>query len=262
MIHEVDRVLKDLLRGGALTGSGIDVSFEAPTRDWSARRNGPVINAYLYDIREDVNRRQRGHVEVRDQRDVVVKRRQPPRWFRLSYLVIAWTKQPEDEHRLISAVLATLIPREMLAPEELPGSLRALGLSVPISVAGIQTESRSLAEIWSALGGELRPSLDVVVTAPFHPDHPTPRTGPPPRHHDGDGGLGCGGRVCRRGTAGTVRRRHGSRGAGPQGDPGARHHPRCGGRERTRGHSGRHPARQRRRRPRRPRSPTRPRSTA
>ncbi|MEU6540448.1 DUF4255 domain-containing protein [Streptomyces sp. NPDC047000] len=178
MIHEVDRVLKDLLRSGALAGSGIDVSLDAPTRDWSARRNGPVINAYLYDIREDVNRRQRGHVAVRDERDVVVKRRQPPRWFRLSYLVTAWTKQPEDEHRLISAVLATLIPREMLMPDELPGSLRALGLSVPISVAGIQTESRSLAEIWSALGGELRPSLDVVVTAPF-PAYPEYDAGPP-----------------------------------------------------------------------------------
>ena len=178
MIHEVDRVLKDLLRSGALAGSGIDVSFDAPTRDWSARRNGPVINAYLYDIREDVNRRQRGHVAVRDERDVVVRRRQPPRWFRLSYLVTAWTKQPEDEHRLISAVLATLIPREMLMPDELPGSLRALGLSVPISVAGIQTEARSLAEIWSALGGELRPSLDVVVTAPF-PAYPEYDAGPP-----------------------------------------------------------------------------------
>ncbi|WP_329259725.1 DUF4255 domain-containing protein [Streptomyces sp. NBC_01478] len=178
MIHEVDEVLGDLIGGGALAGSGIEVSFDAPTRDWAARRNTPTINTYLYDIREDVHRRQRGHVAVRDERDVVVKRRQPPRWFRLSYLVTAWTKRPQDEHRLLSAVLATLIPRELLAPSELPGSLRQLGLSVPISVAGIQTESRSLAEIWSALGGELKPSLDLVVTAPF-PAYPEYDAGPP-----------------------------------------------------------------------------------
>ncbi|MEV8541417.1 DUF4255 domain-containing protein [Streptomyces sp. NPDC051572] len=178
MIHEVDEVLKDLIGGGALAGSGIEVSFDAPTRDWAARRNTPTINTYLYDIREDVHRRQRGHVAVRDERDVVVKRRQPPRWFRLSYLVTAWTKRPQDEHRLLSAVLSTLIPRELLAPAELPGSLRELGLSVPISVAGIQTESRSLAEIWSALGGELKPSLDLVVTAPF-PAYPEYDAGPP-----------------------------------------------------------------------------------
>lgn len=178
MIHEVDEVLKTLLGGGALTGSGIDVAFDAPTRDWAARRNAPTINAYLYDIREDVNRRQRGHVPVLDEREVVVKRRQPPRWFRLSYLVTAWTKQPQDEHRLLSAVLATLIPRELLGPAELPGALGALGMAVPLSVAGIQTESRSLAEIWSALGGELKPSLDLVVTAPF-PAYPEYDAGPP-----------------------------------------------------------------------------------
>ncbi|MER7921996.1 MULTISPECIES: DUF4255 domain-containing protein [unclassified Streptomyces] len=178
MIHEVDEVLKGLIGGGALAGSGIEVSFDAPTRDWAARRNTPTINTYLYDIREDVHRRQRGHLAVRDERDVVVKRRQPPRWFRLSYLVTAWTKRTQDEHRLLSAVLATLIPRELLAPAELPGSLGQLGLTVPISVAGIQTESRSLAEIWSALGGELKPSLDLVVTAPF-PAYPEYDAGPP-----------------------------------------------------------------------------------
>jgi hypothetical protein len=178
VIHEVDEVLKGLIGGGALAGSGIDVSFEAPTRDWAARRNAPTVNTYLYDIREDVSRRQRGQTPVRDERDIVVRRRQPPRWFRLSYLVTAWTKQPQDEHRLLSAVLATLLPRELLPPTELPGALGALGLSVPVSVAGLHSESRSLAEIWSALGGELKPSLDLVVTAPF-PAFPEYDAGPP-----------------------------------------------------------------------------------
>ncbi|MFD3308224.1 DUF4255 domain-containing protein [Streptomyces sp. NPDC058656] len=178
MIHEVDEVLKRLLGGGALAGSGIEISFDAPTRDWAARRNAPAVNAYLYDIREDVSRRQRGQVSVRDERDVIVRRRQPPRWFRLSYLVTAWTKQPQDEHRLLSAVLTTMLPHELLAADELPGALGALGLSVPLTVAGLHTESRSLAEIWSALGGELKPSLDLVVTAPF-PAFPEYDVGPP-----------------------------------------------------------------------------------
>ncbi|WP_405464865.1 DUF4255 domain-containing protein [Streptomyces jietaisiensis] len=178
MIHEVDEVLKDLLSGGALAGSGVDITLDAPTRDWAARRNAPTINAYLYDIREDVSRRHRGHISVRDERNIVVKRRQPPRWFRLSYLVTAWTRRPQDEHRLLSAVLATLLPRELLPPAELPESLRALGLSVPLTVAGIQSEARSLAEIWSALGGELKPSVDLVVTVPF-PAVPEYDAGPP-----------------------------------------------------------------------------------
>ncbi|AZQ38549.1 DUF4255 domain-containing protein [Streptomyces cyaneochromogenes] len=178
MIHEVDEVIERLLKGGALAGSGVDVSFEAPTRDWAARRNTTAVNAYLYDIREDVRRRHRGSAPVEDGRGIVLKRRQPPRWFRLSYLVTAWTKQPKDEHRLLSAVLATLLPRELIPADELPGALGALGLSMPLTVAGLQTEARSLAEIWSALGGELKPSLDLVVTAPF-PAYPEYDVGPP-----------------------------------------------------------------------------------
>jgi hypothetical protein len=199
VIHEVDEFLGTLLRGGALTGSGIGTAFDAPTREWAARQNAPVVNAYLYDIREDVHRRLRGHVALRDEREVVVKRRRPPRWFRLSYLVTVWTKRPQDEHRLLSAVLATLLPRELVPAEERPGARGALGLSVPLSVAGIQTESRSLAEIWSALGGELKPSLDLVITVPF-PAYPDYDAAPPVtegaavrvRELDGGGGEGDG----------------------------------------------------------------------
>ena len=75
-------------------------------------------------------------------------------------------------------MLANLLTRELLPPSELPAALGALGLSVPLSVAGLHTESRSLAEIWSALGGELKPSLDLVVTAPF-PAFPEYDAGPP-----------------------------------------------------------------------------------
>ncbi|MEU2792840.1 DUF4255 domain-containing protein [Streptomyces sp. NPDC007100] len=177
MIHEVDEVLRNLIGGGALAGSGIDVSFEVPTRDWAARRNGPVVNAYLYDVREDVSRRQRGRTALRDDRDAVVRRRRPPRWFRLSYLVTAWTKTPQDEHRLLSAVLATLLPHELLDARDLPESLGRLGLAVPVTVGGSQPEARSLADIWSALGGELKPSLDVSMTVPF-PSFPDYDAGP------------------------------------------------------------------------------------
>ncbi|PGH49103.1 DUF4255 domain-containing protein [Streptomyces sp. Ru87] len=167
MIHEVDETLRGMLRGGVLSGTDIEVSFEAPTRDWAARRNVPTIDAYLYDIREDTARRHRGAVSVHDEQGAVYKRRQPPRWFRLSYLVTAWTKRPEDEHRLLSAVLSTMLPREHISPSELTGSLADLNLTVPMTTAAPPLESRSLADIWSALGGELKPSLDVVVVAPF-----------------------------------------------------------------------------------------------
>ncbi|MEV7090553.1 DUF4255 domain-containing protein [Streptomyces sp. NPDC093085] len=178
MIHEIDDVLKRLLTGGALSGSGVEVAFDAPTSDWAARQNAPTLDAYLYDISEDTRMRQGGAIAVRDERGVVVKQHDPPRWFRLAYLVTAWTKRPQDEHRLLSAALATLLPREMVRPAELPPALAELGLSVQLSVSGLNNEARSRADIWTALGGELKPSIDLVVTAPF-PVLPEWDFGPP-----------------------------------------------------------------------------------
>lgn len=178
MIHEVDEALRRVLRGGALPDGSGDVAFEAPSRDWAARRNTPTLNAYLYDIREDVARRERGAIAERDARGVVVRRRQPPRWFRLSYLVTAWTSRPEDEHRLLSAALGCLLGQETLPPAALTEALRALEVTIPITVAVPPPESRSIADIWSALGGELKPSLDVVITVPF-PVTPSYEVAPP-----------------------------------------------------------------------------------
>ncbi|MFE1766715.1 DUF4255 domain-containing protein [Streptomyces angustmyceticus] len=178
MIHEVDEALRRVLRAGALPDGAGDVAFEAPSRDWAARRNTPTLNAYLYDIRENVARRERGAIAERDASGMVVRRRQPPRWFRLSYLVTAWTSRPEDEHRLLSAALGCLLGQETLPPEALTDALRGLEATIPITVAVPPAESRSIADIWSALGGELKPSLDVVITVPF-PVTPSYEVAPP-----------------------------------------------------------------------------------
>lgn len=167
MIHETDDALRRLLRARALPEGVAEVVFDAPTREWAARRNAPTVNAYLYDIREEVARRERGATAVRDASGTVRRRRQPLRWFRLSYLLTAWTKRTEDEHRLLSAVLTGLLPQETLPSEYLDGTLGDLDIAVPLTVGVPPAESRSIADIWSALGGELKPSLEVVVVAPM-----------------------------------------------------------------------------------------------
>ena len=166
MIPEIDEALFNLLRTGAVPDKGVEVAFEAPTRDWAARRNGPAVNAYLYDIREDLSRRDSGVQDVRNDQGLVVGRRRPVRFFRLSYLLTSWTTRAQDEHRLLAAVLGCLLSTEAL-PLTGDGMLARFGATIPLSVAVPPQESRSLADIWSALGGDLKPSLDVVVVAPF-----------------------------------------------------------------------------------------------
>ena len=58
MIQDLDESLRALVRRDAMDGSGVEISFDAPTKDWSARRNTPTVDLYLYDIREDMARRE------------------------------------------------------------------------------------------------------------------------------------------------------------------------------------------------------------
>jgi hypothetical protein len=180
MIHEVDEALRGLLRDEALPGTEVEVCLDAPTRDWAARRNAPTVNMYLYDIREDLRRRQRGMLNEYGTDGVVAARQLPPRYLKLSYLVTAWTQRPEDEHRLLSALLGTLLRYEALPPRLLAGTLAAAGLPVPMTVALPPPEERAYSDVWTALGGELKPSLDVTVSAPISPTPGRP-AGPPVR---------------------------------------------------------------------------------
>jgi hypothetical protein len=177
VIHDVDETLRAMVRRDALTGTDVDVVFDAPTKDWSSRRNAPTIDLYLYDLREDLRRREVGRIERRED-DRVVARDEPPRWFKLSYLVTAWTQRPEDEHRLLASLLRCFLLHDRLPPDLFTGALVGLALPVPITCALPPPQDRALSDVWSALGGELKPSLDVVVVVPFDLTRPI-ELGPP-----------------------------------------------------------------------------------
>lgn len=177
MIPEVDHALRTLIEREAVDPTEVEVDFEAPTKDWAGRRTAPTIDVYLYDIREDLRRRERGWINEYDGNRLAA-RHMPPRFFKLSYLVAAWTQRPEDEHRLLSALLTCFLRYESIPTDALTGSLAALALPVAMTVALPPPEDRSFADVWTALGGELKPSLDVVVTAPMETGR-TFETGPP-----------------------------------------------------------------------------------
>jgi len=168
MIAEVDAALEALLRRDALNGTKVDILFDAPNKEWVARRNAPTLDLYLYDIREDLPRRQLAPEPRRDiTSGFVASRSLPPRRYRLSYLVTAWTQRPEDEHRLLSACLASLARNEFVPFDLVEGALAQSPFAVLLAVGQPPPQDRSIADVWSALGGELKPSLDLVATAPL-----------------------------------------------------------------------------------------------
>jgi hypothetical protein len=177
VIHEVDESLRLLMRKEALQGTDIDILFETPTKEWASRRNTPTIDVFLYDIREDVGRREEGVIDVRED-GKVVSRRRPPRYYKLSYLVTAWTQRPEDEHRLLSACMALFLKHGELPKDTLVGTLKEIDLLIMVNIALPPPQDRSISDIWTALGGELKPSLELVVVAPLETHFPI-HVGPP-----------------------------------------------------------------------------------
>jgi len=169
VIHEVDRSLAELIKAEVASGGDVDVVFDAPTKDWASRRSAPTINAFLYDIREDVGRRDAVPQPVRNAEGRVIAKRPPPRRFRLSYLLTAWTQRPEDEHRLLAQLLTGFVRYDEIPRTFLDGGLADLDTPVLMFLALPPTQDRSLTDIWTALGGEMKPSLDLVVVAPVDP---------------------------------------------------------------------------------------------
>jgi len=167
MIQDVDESLRALVKRDALNGSKADVAFDAPTREWSSRRNTPTVDLYLYDIREDLEQREVMWEAVRGDSGFVTERPPPARRFKLSYLVTAWTQRPEDEHRLLSSLLSCFLRNQTMPVELITGSLVGARLPITLNIALPPPQDRSISDVWSALGGELKASLDLVVNAPF-----------------------------------------------------------------------------------------------
>jgi hypothetical protein len=167
VIWEVDSSLESLLRAEAVRDKEIEVVFDAPATDWAARLTGPVVDAYLYDIHEDVERRHAGTPPERDGNGRIVGRRAAIRYYRLSYLITAWTTRAADEHRLLGQLLENLIRFEQIPSEHLKG--RLAGKNLALTTAMPQPD-RNASDLWTAVGGEMKPSLDVMVMVPITPD--------------------------------------------------------------------------------------------
>jgi hypothetical protein len=116
-----------------------------------------------------VGRRDAVPQAIRNDEGRVIARRPPPRRFRLSYLLTAWTQRPEDEHRLLAQLLTGFVRYDEIPLPFLQGGLAQQETPVLMFLALPPTQDRSLTDIWTALGGEMKPSLDLVVVAPVDP---------------------------------------------------------------------------------------------
>jgi hypothetical protein len=176
MLNLLDESLEEFLRSVVpLPKREVDISFDAPDKDWSARVSRPTINMYLWDVRRNISDREFGMETVHDENGRPHRRFPLPR-VDCRYLVTAWTSDIRDEHSLLGATMAALLLHTEIETQYLQGSYRDI---VPIpSIEIAAGDGRDNSDFWSALGGQLKPGLDVKVTATVDSSIMLP-TGPP-----------------------------------------------------------------------------------
>ena len=162
MLADLDETLRGMLKSELERHGfeGIDIAFDAPTREWSGQLSAPAVNLFLYDMRESDEDRPSGWTTQRVGDEYVEA--PPPLVMEVSYSITAWAQAVEDEHRLLSQVLAVLYAYPHLPEDALNGRLRNGSQSMTIKTKIGQAKGDK-ADFWTAIGGQYKASLDYVV---------------------------------------------------------------------------------------------------
>jgi hypothetical protein len=168
---DLDETIRNLLiRYVPLNLSEVDVSFEAPDREWSGRLSRPTVNCFLYDVRENEDLREVAWNVDRDAARGTVTRKKLPSRFNAIYNVTVWARAPEDEHRLLWRVLSALSRNPVLPDDLRQGALADQPFPIPARVAKPEQSRTNPADLWQALDNRIRPSLTYIATLALDPE--------------------------------------------------------------------------------------------
>ena len=165
MIHDLDLSLEKIIyEQGKINRNEIDISFEIPTGDWSARLSRPTIDLWCFDIRENVRLRNADISAALSRGDRTARTTQPPRRYDLCYMVTAWVRKIEDEHQLLWRVLAALMQVPQLSPEMGEGAIREQAFDIPLVVANMPEFQMSITDLWNVVNNQMRLGFILMAT--------------------------------------------------------------------------------------------------
>jgi hypothetical protein len=170
MLQDLDKTFENILRDkGQIPRAAIDIEFDMPTSEWSARLSRPSINMWCFDIRENLKLRSMEKNAVTYNGNSTA-RSIPPRRIDVTYLVTTWANKPEDEHQLLWRVLATMKTMRYLRPEECEGDLRYQNHNIPLTVADMSEPKANFTDLWSVVDNQMRLGFPVTATLELETD--------------------------------------------------------------------------------------------
>lgn len=160
MLHLLDTTLETYMRGEVPLDDQIDIAYDAPDGEWSARITRPTVNLFVWDVRRNQTESQ-GGMDLVERDNERFHRPVPPR-IDFRYLVTTWTSEVRDEHALLGAILIACLRQPLIPERYLAG---ALSESTPVPrIQVAKWDGAESSEFWSSMGGQLKASLDLIVT--------------------------------------------------------------------------------------------------
>jgi hypothetical protein len=168
VIAETDQALAAVLKGRVIGNAGIAIAFDPPNRAWIQALSGPAVNLFLFDVKENTQRRDVMYEEIRDEKNVLVARRPPPPRVDLHYTISAWAPSVLVEHNILAAVLRCFITMPVLPREVLPAALKDRPYEVMLTVGTGPKRG-----MFMNVGGDLKGGFELCATVPLPvPDVP------------------------------------------------------------------------------------------
>jgi hypothetical protein len=133
-----------------------DVSFDPPSGTWSAQLSRITVNLFLFGVgrspqppRPAVDRNVDGRAQRRPQIPMI----------ELHYLVSTWAGTVRDEHQLVGEVLS-----HFLLSQVLPARFLSAEMDSSVQLAVAPYDNNRAKDVWSTVGGAIKPSFELVVT--------------------------------------------------------------------------------------------------
>lgn len=158
IIPVIDAGLEALIREKLPLPAALgDVSFDPPSGTWSAQLSRITVNLFLFGVGRSG---QPPRPTVDRVVDGVRQRRPQLPMIELHYLVSAWAGTVRDEHQLTGELLGHFILHQVLPAEHLPDEVAS-----PIQLAVAPHDNSRAKDVWSTVGGTIKPSFELIVTS-------------------------------------------------------------------------------------------------
>ena len=170
MLDDLDQAVATLLKQELPpdVSSKLSISFNAPDMNFPPKTQPlPILNLYLYDLRENLEQRT-NELQIERRLDGTAVQITPPVRVDCSYVVTAWTDPSSadaaaGEHALLGQAMAVLLAHPVLSSDVAKGSLQAA--NVPPPARALQPSNRpDTQRLIQMLGGRHKLSLNYTVT--------------------------------------------------------------------------------------------------